>query len=144
MSDLDPADVHGRPDLHCPITWGTVRSLLTYAVANPWQGMPLARANTVDTTAILDPGRPTRVVLTYDRDAAALHLSVSHPRDVVPGAAPGAVDVPSMGEVDAWSRVFFGVRHAYTDVEVGRVVHVRLYFDADGNPVPRGAAAVRT
>lgn len=140
MNDDEPAEVHGRPDLQCPITWGTVRRVLSNAVANPWRGGPLPRANAVDTTAILEPNRPTRVVLTYDHAEAALHLSVSHPRLAVTagggaGLPPAAVELPSLSEVDAWTRVFFGARHGYTELEVGNVVHVRLFFDIDGKPV---------
>lgn len=130
--DDDPAPVYDRPDLACPLTWGTVRGLLTRARARPWTGnMNLSRAHTADTRAILTPDRPLRLAVTFDFVDAALHLSLSHPRI---GPPPMVVDLPDSAELDAWARVFFADRHRLVQVEIGKVAHLRLFFDVDGKP----------
>lgn len=125
------ADVWGREDLTCPLSRAAVARWLRFAMANPWRGdQPIAdRRHTVDTTAILEPGRITRVMLSLDVGAHAsgwlansdyercLHLSLSHPRierrrfypaNEVAGAHLGYdLDVPSDDEARAWGRVVF-------------------------------------
>jgi hypothetical protein len=130
-----PADVWGRDDLTCPLTAGAVAQLLHHAHAHPWRGdrtltCPGHRA---DTTAITEPGRPVRLLLSLDHGyhqsgwfansdyERCLHLSVSFPRPDRPKLwlpRPGVdgLDVPVAGqdleapadaEVRAWGRVFF-------------------------------------
>lgn len=126
------APVWGRDDLTCPVPWTRIRRLIRQAKAAPWPGRGLVDPrHFLDTTAITEPGRPVRVLLTldyghhtsgwwanseYDR---CFHLSVSHPRHdlavvrqmptaVGAGQVPGVgVEAPSDDEVRAWGRVFF-------------------------------------
>jgi hypothetical protein len=130
-SQAPRADVWGREDLTCPLSRAAVARWLRFAMTNPWQGdQPIAdRRHTVDTTAILEPGRITRVMLSLDVGAHAsgwfansdyercLHLSLSHPRigrrrvypaNEVAGTHLGYdLDAPSDDEARAWGRVVF-------------------------------------
>jgi hypothetical protein len=103
------------------------------AFADPWPGNePIRdRRHVLDTTAITEPGRPTRIIFTLDIGyhtsgwfansdyERCLHLSVSHPRldvirtyrvprDVGSGVFLGTdIDTPTDEEARAWGRVFF-------------------------------------
>ena len=67
---LRRAPVWGRDDLVCPLTDRAVRTLLRHAYDHPWRGnTPLTYpGHRADTTAILDPGRPTRLLLPVAPD----------------------------------------------------------------------------
>lgn len=138
-----PAPVWGRDDLTCPLTDRAVRQLLRHAYDHPWPGnTPLTcPGHRADTTAILDPGRPTRLLLSLDTHyhrsgwfansdyEQCLHLSISHPRPdrlkVYPAGlgnldAPrvgGDIEAPTDDEVRAWGRVFFRHRAPMTWLE---------------------------
>jgi hypothetical protein len=108
--------------------------MLRDAHAHPWRGDTSVtdRRHIADTSAILEPGRPTRVMLTFDFDYhgsgwfansdydRCLHLSLSHPlpdrpavirplpQDLGPGVAAGLdLETPSDDEARAWGLVFF-------------------------------------
>jgi hypothetical protein len=128
-----PAPVWGSDSLTCPITTRDRARLLGHAYAHPWRGdraltCPLHR---LDTTAITEPGRPVRLLISVDVGyhqsgwfansdyEKCLHLSVSYPRPdrprlYLPGTANLAapvlgqdVEAPEDREVRAWGRVFF-------------------------------------
>ncbi|RCG31928.1 hypothetical protein DQ384_05125 [Sphaerisporangium album] len=126
-------DVWGREDLTCPATRQQIRRLVRMAYARPWRGDTTAdRSHCLDTTAITEPGRLTRIMYTLDYGYHAsgwfansdyercLHLSVSHPRpdlpvevrqlpaDLGPGAyAAMRTETPNDDEVRAWGLVLF-------------------------------------
>lgn len=128
-----PAAVWGRDDLTCPVSHARIQRLRADAFANPWPGNEplLDRRHCLDTTAITEPGRLTRVMFSLDVGYHAsgwfansdyercLHLSVSHPRpDIVevkhqpPDLGGGSylgvrTEAPTDGEVRAWGRVLF-------------------------------------
>lgn len=131
--------VPGRDDLRCPVPRHAIKDMLAHARAHPWPGnVPLTcRRHYLDTTAITEPGRRTRVLLSLDVGyhnsgwfansdyESALHLSVSYPRPDIPKAYQGRPElgqpVPYMGmdletptddEVRAWGLVFYGPEHA--------------------------------
>ncbi|GIH95342.1 hypothetical protein ACFFMN_23560 [Planobispora siamensis] len=126
-------DVWGRDDLTCPASRQQLRRLQRLAYAHPWRGDTTADPrHCLDTTAITEPGRPTRIMFTldygyhssgwfansdYDR---CLHLSVSHPRPDLPRQvrplpadlglgtyAAVQVETPADEEVRAWGLTFF-------------------------------------
>lgn len=126
--------VWGRDDLTCPAPRTTIRRMLRDAFARPWRGDSTVtdRRHLLDTTAITEPGRPTRILLTFDYGYhgsgwfansdydRCLHLSISHPRPDLPaeirpvpkhlgdGVAPQvAIETPSDDEARAWGLVFF-------------------------------------
>lgn len=119
-----------------PVPGPVIARMRRRAFAHPWPGDTpiLDRRHVLDTTAITEPGRPTRVMVTFDVGYHAscwfknadyeqcLHVSVSHPRpDVVeqkvdklglmrPRGAlyPGMrLETPSDEEARAWGRAFF-------------------------------------
>jgi hypothetical protein len=121
------------------VSRGTVRATVKHAHAHPWPGNEPLRcpAHYLDTTAITEPGRPVRVLLSLDYGyhnsgwfansdyESCLHLSVSYPRRDVPRAYRARPDlgqpVPYVGmdletptddEVRAWGLVFYGTEHA--------------------------------
>jgi hypothetical protein len=128
-----PALVWGRDDLTCPMPDRVARRMLRHAYEHPWPGnVPLTcPGHFADTTAITEPGRPTRLLLSLDREyhqsgwfansdyEQCLHLSVSFPRPertrlyrAGVGNSPVPVlgidlDAPEDTEVKAWGRVFF-------------------------------------
>lgn len=130
-----PAEVWGRHDLACPVPTWRIRAVLAFAKANPWPGNePIRdRRHVLDTSAITEPGRKTRVIFTLDAGYHAsgwfansdyercFHLSLSHPRpevvriyripsDVDPLRTPyvgSDIETPTDDEARAWGRVFF-------------------------------------
>lgn len=125
-------EVWGREDLTCPISRQVYRRLLREAYAHPHDGRQiLDRRHMVDTTAITEPGRLTRVFFTFDIGHhgcgwwinsdydTCLHISVCHPlpgrtrvyhlpEDMGGGSFVGMdMEAPSDDEVRAWGRVFF-------------------------------------
>lgn len=131
--------VPGRDDLTCPVPEYLIRAMLRHARAHPWAGnRPLTCPHHVlDTTAITEPGRLTRVLLSQDFGyhnsgwfansdyESCLHISVSYPRPDVPRAYRARPDLgmpqnytgmdletPTDDEVRAWGLVFFGPVHA--------------------------------
>lgn len=131
--------VPGREDLTCPVPRAIITAMLRHALKHPWQGNePLTCGRHVlDTTAITEPGRLTRVLLSFDVGyhasgwfanadwEANLHLSVSYPRPGLPRAYRARPDLgmpraytgmdletPVDEEVRAWGLVFFGPEHA--------------------------------
>lgn len=128
-----PAAVWGRDDLTCPATHRRVRRLLTHAYAHPWRGDTAldCPAHLLDTTAITEPGRPTRILLSLDTHyhqsgwfansdyERCLHLSLSHPRPDVPRVYPAGLgndprphlgmdlEAPTDTETYTWGRVIF-------------------------------------
>lgn len=133
------SQVPGREDLTCPLPRGVIMATLRHAKAHPWPGnAPLTcPAHKLDTTAITEPGRLTRVLLSLDFGyhnsgwfansdyETALHLSVSYPRPEVPKAYRARpelgmphdytgmdLETPADDEVRAWGLVFYGAEHA--------------------------------
>lgn len=128
-----PAVVWGRDDLTCPLSGRAVRRMLRHAYDHPWRGDEALTCpdHYANTTAITEPGRPTRLLLSLDYAyhqsgwfansdyERCLHLSVSFPRPDRPRlyrAGIGNSPVPTIGcdveapedeEVKAWGRVFF-------------------------------------
>lgn len=139
--DPRPAPVWGRDDLTCPLPDRLVRARLRHAFDHPWRGdTPLTcPAHRLATTAITEPGRAVRLLLSVDIGyhqsgwfansdyEQCLHLSVSHPRPdrlKVHPAGMGNAPVPSIGveaptddEVRSWGRVFFRDRVSMTWLE---------------------------
>lgn len=136
IADGAPAPVWGHEEWVCPLTWGAVRRLVRRAKATPWTGTGMVgRRHIADTTAILEPGRPLRVIFTQDVGThssgwwansdydCCYHLSLSHPRPdrlrvyrhpdpASPANAVGIdLEAASDAEARAWSRVFFGEHH---------------------------------
>lgn len=133
--DQRPADVWGRDDLTCPLRAVTVTRMVNHAKTHPWRGNEALTCpdHMLITTAITEPGRPVRLLLSLDYGyhqsgwfansdyECNWHLSVSHPRPEVPKllrAKPGVpglgqplvghdIETPSDDEVRAWARVFF-------------------------------------
>lgn len=131
--------VPGREDVRCPVPRHVIKAMLAHARAHPWPGNEPLRCprHFLDTTAITEPGRPVRILLSLDygyHDSgwfansdyeSNLHLSFSHPRNEVPRAyrarpelgAPLPYAGPDLetvtdDEVRAWGLVFYGPEHA--------------------------------
>lgn len=131
--------VPGREDLTCPLPLGVIRATLRHVRAHPWPGnVPLdCPAHTLDTTAITEPGRKCRVLISVDVGyhnsgwfansdyESCLHLSVSYPRPEIPRAYRARpelgmhndytgmdLETPADEEVRAWGLVFYGTEHA--------------------------------
>lgn len=132
MGEFVGAPVWGREDLQCPVPWKLVRKKIRWATAHPWMGnQPLGPGHCIDTTAITEPGRLTRVLFSLDYGyhgsgwfansefERCWHLSVSHPRPelIIPKRMPADVgtgtymgmdlETPTDDEARAWGRVFF-------------------------------------
>lgn len=167
-TDHLPAVVVGRPELTCPLNRGQVRRLRRVAMTYPWRGdQMLDGRHCVDTTAILEPGRPTRIMLSFDHDyhrsgwfansewEQNLHLSLSHPRPdrlrwyQHVGQMGMDAETPADDEARAWGRVFYGQAYpmAWFEPAVGPddpyrmpgVVHLRLFVNGRGEPfMPTG------
>jgi hypothetical protein len=121
-----------------PVDEQVIRTMVRRAFNNPWKGnQPLLdKRHVLDTTAILEPGRPTRILCTFDYNyhgsgwfknsefEQCLHVSVSHPhwdRSRVHvdktgqlGAGAGAryagydLETPTEEECWEWGKAFFG------------------------------------
>lgn len=92
--------VPGRDDLACPVPRSVIKAMLAHARAHPWPGNePLGcPRHLLDTTAITERGRLTRILCSLDVGYHAsgwfansdyescLHLSFSHPRPQIPRA----------------------------------------------------------
>lgn len=131
--------VPGRDDLMCPLPRWRIDVALRHARAHPWRGdEPITCPHHyLDTTAITEPGRLTRLLLSLDYGyhvsgwfansewESNWHLSVSHPRPEVRKAYLArpdigiyrdgtgmALETPSDDEVRAWGLVLFGPEHA--------------------------------
>jgi hypothetical protein len=136
---INAYEVPGRDDLRCPVPRHVIRAMLAHARAHPWPGnRPLdCPRHFLDTTAITEPGRKTRVLLSLDVGyhnsgwfansdyESCLHLSVSYPRPEVPKAYRARpelgqpddyvgmdLETPADDEVRAWGLVFYGPEHA--------------------------------
>lgn len=139
-----------------------LRELRRLARQHPWHGQEVIdRMHTWDTVALLEPDRPTRIMLTYDvgyhlcgwwRNSdydRCYHLSISHPANPTPGLAPARLEAPSTAEVAAWARAAFPEHYRWTWTEPPAsildpyrrpgVAHVRLFTDKAGRPLlPEG------
>lgn len=131
--------VPGREDLACPLSRAVIKAMKRHAREHPWPGnRPLdCPHHWVNTTAITEPGRLTRLGLSLDAGyhnsgwfsnadyESCLHLSVSYPRPARsrwyrPRPELGRprewrgidLETPADGEVRAWGLVFFGPAHA--------------------------------
>jgi hypothetical protein len=131
--------VPGRDDLTCPVPQVSIKAALRHAWAHPWPGNePLTCPHHfLDTSAITEPGRRTRVLVSVDVGyhnsgwfansdyESALHLSFSHPRPDRPRAYRARPDLgipqPYTGmdletvsddEARAWGLVFYGPANA--------------------------------
>ena len=141
------APVWGRDDLTCPLPARMVRRVLRHAYDHPWRSDEALTCpgHRVDTTAITEPGRPVRLLLSLDFNyhgsewfansdyEQCLHLSISYPRPdrprlYLPGTANLTapvlgqdVEAPEDVEVRAWGRVFFRgrARFAWLEPAVG-------------------------
>lgn len=137
-----------------------LRGLRKRALRSPWTGQQLvSRQHVWDTDALTEPGRPTRVMLTWDKGHHSsgwwrnsdyefcFHLSVSHPTQLM--GADLRPEAPSDAEVRAWARAAFGEHVTKTWTEppasaldpyrMSGVAHVRLFTDAEGHPIqPEG------
>lgn len=111
-----------------------VARIRAHAFAHPWRGDRILTCpdHGLETTAITEPGRPTRVRCSFDQHyhgsgwfknsdyEQCLHVSISHvaageteirhiPPDLGGGVVVGAkLETPSDIEVWAWARAFFG------------------------------------
>lgn len=140
MADtLGTMPVPGKDDLICPLSGAVVKAALRHARAHPWPGNRSLTCphHVLDTTAITEPGRPVRLLLSLDVGyhnsgwfansdyESCLHLSVSYPRPGLPRAYRARPDLgmpraytgmdletPADEEVRAWGLVFFGPEHA--------------------------------
>jgi hypothetical protein len=119
----------------CPLTRQQIRAWKRHALKHPWPGNEILRdrRHVIDTTAILEPDRYVRLMLSFDVGYHGsgwfknsdweqnLHLSISHPLPDRPLLwAPGKPDLglgPGMemqletvgdGEARAWGRAVFG------------------------------------
>lgn len=120
----------------CPLTRQVIRAWKRFALSHPWQGnRPLMdRRHAIDTTCILEPGRPIRLMLSFDVGYHGsgwfanseweqnLHLSLSHPKVDAPlepkkampeiGIPEGTVgyqlETVSDEEARSWGQVIFG------------------------------------
>lgn len=119
----------------CPLGRRQIRAWRRHAFAHPWRGDRLLTdpRHLVDTTAITEPGRPVRLMLSFDVGYHAsgwfrnsdwernLHLSLSHPRPELPalwtpgkpeiGVGPGpSMQLETVGDAEAraWGRAVFG------------------------------------
>lgn len=65
---LNGMPVPGRDDLTCPVPRSVISAMVSHARAHPWPGnRPLTcPRHVLDTTAITEPGRPTRLLLSLD------------------------------------------------------------------------------
>jgi hypothetical protein len=155
----------------CPLDFQTVMDTMKHAFKHPWPGnVPLdCPAHFIDTTAILERGRPTRLALSLDTGYHAsgwfpnstmdrcLHLSLSHPRPdktvLLPNGRMGiANETPSDDEARAWCRVWFPRDYRLAlfepsatifniDGRLPGVVHWRLWLNQQGRPIkPTGEA----
>jgi hypothetical protein len=131
--------VPGREDLRCPVPRHVIDATLAHARIHPWPGnAPLTcPRHFLDTTAITEPGRKTRVLLSRDVGyhnsgwfansdyESCFHLSLSYPRPEIPkayrarpelGIPAGYVgmdlETPTDDEVRAWGLVFYGTEDA--------------------------------
>jgi hypothetical protein len=131
--------VPGREDLTCPLPAALIKATLKHARAHPWAGNRLLTCphHMLDTTAITEPGRKTRVLISLDVGyhnsgwfansdyESCIHLSVSHPRPEIPRAYRARPEIgmprpytgmdletPADDEVRAWGLVFYGAEHA--------------------------------
>lgn len=108
-----------------------LRAMKREAVRHPWTGQhAISRRHAWDTSAMLEPGRATRILLTLDIGYHAsgwwrnstydrcFHLSVSHPIFVT-GRGPVGYDLEAVTEAEcrAWARLAFGehVRWAWLE-----------------------------
>lgn len=164
LNPIAPAPVWGFDELDCPLTVQQVRQLRQHAFAHPWRGnVPLdCPQHFVSTTAITEPGRPTRLAFSLDYDyhgsgwfanhqfERCLHLSLSHPRpdrraQLLRGRVGRVPEVPADREAAMWGRVMF-TRYAPMALyepaaspadpyRTPGVVHLRLWLDRAGRPV---------
>jgi len=127
--------IPGREDLRCPLPEWQIKAVLQHARAHPWPGnTPLdCPHHRIATTAITEPGRPVRLLISVDVGyhvsgwwansdfESCLHFSVSHPRPdrqrlyrarpeigMPLGRIGIDLETPSDDEVRAWGLVFFG------------------------------------
>lgn len=122
-------------NLRCPVPRTRINTWIAHAYQHPWRGDTTLQCphHLLDTTAITEPGRPVRALLSLDHGYHAsgwfansdyelnLHLSLSHPRpELSPlwhpgkpelgfgGGPTGQVETVSDEEARAWGRVVFG------------------------------------
>ena len=140
MTDLPHgSQVPGRDDLTCPLSRALIKAAVKHARVHPWPGnVPLdCPHHRLDTTAITEPGRLVRLLISLDVGyhnsgwfansdyESCLHLSVSYPRPAVSqwyrprpelgeprGWLGTGLETPADDEVRAWGLVFFGPVHA--------------------------------
>jgi hypothetical protein len=131
--------VPGRDDLTCPLPEWMIGAAKRHARAHPWPGnVPLTcPRHLIDTTAITEPGRMVRLLLSVDTDYhesgwfansdwdSNIHLSLSYPRPqiarlyrarqelgVMRDYTGMDLETPADDEVRAWGLVFFGPEDA--------------------------------
>lgn len=125
-----PSKVWGLDQLSCPNSISQINAVIRHAWDHPWMGNEplMCRLHGLETTAITEPGMPTRIRFSLDHGyhqsgwfansefERCLHLSISHPRPDRPklhrtpeGTLVMGIDceAPSHGEIVAWGRVFF-------------------------------------
>ena len=122
-------------DLVCPLSRQQIRAWKRFAFKRPWPGNRLLDdpRHVADTTAITEPGRPVRLMLSFDvgyhgsgwfRNSEweqNLHISLSHPLPDRPaiwtpgkpelGVGPGPkMQLETVGDAEAraWGRAVFG------------------------------------
>ena len=138
-----------------PLDDQTLRRWVARALASPWHGqMPIGAEHQILCSALREPGRFTRLMLTFDVGYHASgwwkngdydrcwHLSVSHPTQF-------AVETPDEKEVFAWARRLWG-EHAskcwiegaasvFDPYRLPNIVNARLFVDEHGEPIkPEG------
>lgn len=129
MADRKPGEL--------PVPGNLIARLRRHAFAHPWDGSAMLTCprHLLDTDAILEPGRKTRVLVSFDQHYHGsgwfknsdyeqnLHVSVSHPTEILEvhldkigqlGHGPGyrytgpRIETPSDDEVWSWAVAFFG------------------------------------
>lgn len=122
-------------NLRCPVPQSRLTKWIAHAYAHPWRGDGALQCphHLIDTTAITEPGRPLRALLSLDYGyhrsgwfansdyEQNLHISLSHPRPELPHLwTPGKPDLGFAGvpvsqletvsddEARAWGRAVFG------------------------------------
>jgi len=157
-------DIESMVDAYaCPLSRQVLRAWKRHAFGHPWHGDRLLDPrHTIDTTAILEPGRLIRLMLSFDIGYHGsgwfansewdqnLHLSLSHPKVDAPLVSTGyQLETVSDEEARAWGRVVFS-EHApkawfesaasvFDPHRLPNVVHLRLFYDRDAQPfIPTG------
>lgn len=142
-----------------------MRKMLPFVMAHPWRGDTSITdpRHVWDTSALTEPGRPTRVLFSLDFGyhqsgwfansdfEMCLHVSISHKPENIRAGETAKPIAPTDEEIRAWGVAAFGEeRHKalveppasplsidvlYERRSPGGVAHIRLWLDQEGNPI---------